>query len=241
MNGIFSSMQAGFLGKQGLFFLCVLLVTWTPAPADQVRQTGNNIATNNSAFSPGEILTYSISWSNIVQAGVAAMEVRQADRSNGVRAYELISTARSVGMVATFYTVRDTVTSALDAQELYSLSYHLDQIHGKRKKKRLYVFDQESGSVETTTDGKKETFDVPPRVQDALSSLYYLRTRNDFSNEQPIIIDVFDSGKNWAVEVHTLGRETIKTALGTFQAIKVKTHPKYEGVFQHKGEIFLRL
>ena len=76
------------------------------------------------------------------------------------------------------------------------------------------TFDHAKGIVRLVTDGKEETFEIPPRVQDSLSSLYYLRTRQDFSNETPIVIDVHDGGKNWSVEIQVLGREKLKTPSG---------------------------
>jgi hypothetical protein len=82
---------------------------------------------------------------------------------------------------------------------------------------------------------------VPERVQDALSSLYYVRTRKDFVAGKPIVVDVHDSGKTWVVEIQTLGRERITTPAGEFDTIKVMTHPRYEGVFMHKGEIIIWL
>jgi len=58
---------------------------------------------------------------------------------------------------------------------------------------------------------------------------------------KPITIEVHDSGKNWSVEIQTLGREKMKTPAGEFATIKVRTFPKYEGVFMNKGEIFVWL
>jgi len=122
-----------------------------------------------------------------------------------------------------------------------SLSYSLNQSHGKRKKQRELVFDHEAGEVTFTENGRKMALAIPQQTQDALSSLYYLRTRKDFIVGTPIVFDIHDSGKNWSVEVHVLGREKLKTPVGEFDTIKVKTYPKYEGVFMHKGEIFIWL
>ena len=169
------------------------------------------------------------------------MEVKSDTQENGKSAFRLSSIARTVGMVDTLFPVMDTVQSVLDARELYSLSYSLNQSHGKRKKRKEAAFDHAKGAVMVVSDGKTETFDIPQRAQDALSSLYYLRTREDFSTDGPIVIDVYDGGKTWAVEIQTLGREKIKTPLGEFNTIKIKTYPKYEGVFLHKGEIFMWL
>ena len=55
------------------------------------------------------------------------------------------------------------------------------------------------------------------------------------------MVDVHDGGKNWSVEIQTLGKEKITTPAGEFNTIKVKTYPKYEGVFMHKGEIYIWL
>ncbi len=192
-------------------------------------------------FNPGEKLTYEISWSNIVRAGTAVMEVREEQLPDGKTVYHLVSTAVSAGLVSKFYKVSDRIESFIDIDGLCSLSFHLDQRHGKRKKKRDMTFDHEKGTVLVLSDGKQETYAVPDDVQDALSSLYYVRARQDFIVGKPITVNVHEDGKTWAVEVHTLGREKIKTALGEFNTIKIKTYPRYEGVFQNKGEIFIWL
>ncbi len=192
-------------------------------------------------FKPGEKLTYDISWSNILHAGTAVMEVRDEKKEDGSSVYRLISTARSAGLVAKFYTVADRIESVIDPANLHPLAFTLDQTHGTRKKMRNMTFDREEGTVTVFADGKQDTYTAPPDVQDALSSLYYIRTRQDFTIGKPIIVEVHDDDRNWAVEVQTMGREKIKTSFGEFDTIKVKTYPKYEGVFQHKGEIYIWL
>jgi hypothetical protein len=211
------------------------------ALAESPEKHGNNIKTINHAFHSGEKLTYSISWSKILQAGVVVMEVRAETTPEGKKTYRITSSAKSVGIVSAFYSVRDTVQSIMDAEGLSSLWFSLDQKHGKRKKHREMTFDHAKGTVRLVKNGKEETFEVPQRIQDSLSSLYYLRTRQDFSAEKPIVIDVHEGGKNWSVEIQVLGREKLKTPLGEFDTIKVRTYPKYEGVFMHKAEIFIWL
>jgi hypothetical protein len=195
----------------------------------------------NRAFKPGERLSYTISWSGFLTAGRAVMEVKAARTPEGRETYHLVSTARSAGIVSTFYTVNDTVLSIVDAEDLCSIFYGLDQTHGKRKKKRQMFFDQGKGSIKVVSDGVVEFHKIPYRVQDALSSLYYLRTRDDLRPGSSVSIDVFDGGKNWTVEVKVLGRERLQTSLGEVKTVKVVTYPKYEGVFQHVGEIMIWL
>jgi hypothetical protein len=192
-------------------------------------------------FQAGERLVYEISWSNVVEAGRAVMEVSEEQRMDGKSAFRLVSTATSAGIVDRFYKVSDTVESSIDTNTLCSLSFRLDQRHGKRKRKREMIFDNEKGTVLVMNNGKQETYSVPGNVQDALSSLYYVRAHQDFIAGKPIIVNVHEDGKTWAVEVHTLGREKLKTVLGEVDTIKIKTYPRYEGVFQNKGEIYIWL
>ena len=202
---------------------------------------GEKKASPARPFAPGEKLTYTISWSNVFSAGTAVMEVRQEKAADGRPVYRFISTARTSGMVDKAYTVRDTVQSVVDGETLESILYDMDQRHGSRKRKRRLTFDHEKGQVTSVANGVENVADVPAHTQDALSSLYYVRTAPEFVVGQPVVVGIFDSGKYWAVEVHVLARDRLKTPVGEFNTIKVKTYPKYEGVFMHKGEIFMWL
>ncbi len=194
------------------------------------------------ALQPGETLVYDITWSNIVTAGTATTEIKEGTLPDGKKVLMFIVTTHSAGLVDAFYRVDDRLQSVFDPGIMQSLTFTLNENHGKRKRHRELVFDHVKNTViSTLNEDPPETFAIPDHTQDALSSLYYLRTRDDFIVGKPIIIQVHDSGKNWSVEVHTLGRERVKTPAGDFATIKVRTFPKYEGVFMNKGEIFIWL
>lgn len=219
---------------------CFLVAQAGSAAAGEAASPSiHNTPTSRRPFKEGEELTYRISWSNIFSAGSATLEVKKETTSEGVPVYRFVSRARSTGVVNSFYPVRDTVQSIADAGDLSSRWYELAQTRRKRQRHKEFLFDQAAGTVKVTRDGQVETFNAPPRVADPLSSMYYLRTRDDLNVGTTIMIDVHDSGKNWSVEVQVLGKEKIETSLGEFNTIKVKTYPKYEGVFQNKGEITL--
>lgn len=206
------------------------------------EQTPASLRTRTEALKPGEILTYDISWSNIVTAGIAVMEVKEEVLPDGKKVLRFISTTHSAGLVDKFYRVNDRLESVFDPGAMQSLSFSLSASHGKKKRRRELVFDHAAKTVVSTLNNDPPvTIAIPGKMQDALSSLYYLRTRSDFVVGTPIVMQVHDSGKNWSVEVQTLGRETVKTPAGEFATIKVRTFPKYEGVFMNKGEIFVWL
>ncbi len=193
-------------------------------------------------FTPGETLTYDISWSKIVTAGTAVMEVREEKQPNGKQALRFITTSHSVGLVDKFYPVYNEVQSLFDPQALQSLSFNLSESHGKRKRRRSSTFNHADHTVVSTLNNDPpQTLTIPNGVQDALSALFYLRTKEDFTIGKSHIIAVHDSGKNWSVEVQIIAREKVKTPAGKFDTIQVKTFPKYEGVFMNKGEIYIWL
>ena len=169
------------------------------------------------------------------------MEVREDKGPDNRKAYRIISTAHTTGLLDKFYRVSDRLESLFDDEQLCSLSFHLDQSHGTRKKKRDMTFNHREGTVVVSSDGQQATYPAPADAQDALSALYYIRTRQDLVVGKTITIDVHDDDRNWKVDVQVLKREKIRTSLGEFNTIQLRTYPKYEGVFQHKGEIFFWL
>ena len=194
------------------------------------------------ALQPGETLTYDISWSRLLSAGTAVMEIKRETLPGGRPVLLFVITGRSRGAVDRIFPVNDAVQSTFDPQIMESLSYSLRQSHGKKKMRRDVVFDHPRKKVISTQNEEvPKTLDIPEQVQDALSSLYFLRTIDEFTIGKVITVNVFDSNKNWSIQVLTLGRETVKTPAGEFAAIKVKTHPLYEGVFLNKGEVFIWL
>jgi hypothetical protein len=212
-----------------------------PASGDAGQKQIQPVPAANLPFKPGEKFTYEISWSNIIQAGTAVMEVREEKITDGEMLYQLISTAHTSGWLSKFYAVSDTVASVFDAKNLRPVSFSLDQSHGKRKKKRAMTFNHKEGMVTVLSDGQQNTYPIPADIQDPLSSFYYVRAKQDFIVGKPIIVSVHDDDRNWAVEVYVLRKEKLKTSFGELDTIKLKTYPKYEGVFQNKGEIYIWL
>jgi hypothetical protein len=222
-----------------IIFISLLPFSSIWADTLQKSQAGKSI---ERPFTPGERLTYSISWSKLVNAGIAVMEVKNGkNESSGKHTFRLLSRTTSIGLLESVYPVRDSVESIVD-DDMKSLSYDLQESHGTKKRTRKLKFDHTKHTVLfSMNEDKPQLSSVPDNIHDALSSLYYVRTVKNFVVGRPIIVDVNDSGKNWAVEVHVLGRERITTPAGEFDTIKVKTYPKYEGVFMNKGEIFIWL
>jgi hypothetical protein len=170
------------------------------------------------------------------------MEVKDDTMPDGKAVIRFVVTGHSVGLVDKVFPVDDSVQSLFDPQLMQSLSYSLRESFGKKKRLRVVEFDHEQKkAVSRLNEDPPETLTIPDQVQDGLSALYYLRTREEFTIGKHIDIDVLDSGKIWSVEIYILSREKVTTPAGAFDTIKVKTYPKYQGTFQNKGEVFIWL
>lgn len=241
MSGKNAFRRLGRMGRPAALCSLALGLLLFPGASRAEEQTAGSIQ-RIEALKPGEILTYDISWSKIVRAGTAVMEIKEGTLSDGKRVLRFITTTHSEGLVDSFYRVNDRLVSVFDPGTMQSLTFSLNESHGKKERRRELVFDHVTKTViSTLNDDPPEKLTIADQTQDALSSLYYLRTRQDFIVGKAITIQVHDSGKNWSVEVQTLGREKVKTPAGKFATIKVRTFPKYEGVFMNKGEIFIWL
>ena len=82
----------------------------------------------------------------------------------------------------------------------------------------------------------KDTVPTFPFVQDALSSLYYIRTR-EIEPGKDIFIDNNSGKKNYPLKVVVYGRETIKVPAGKFDCVVVEPVMRSEGIFKAKGRI----
>lgn len=229
-----------------LFLLLVFFCLQTPALfpdtnrlfAREMQQT----AYAPEAFQPGERLEYDVSWSRMLNAGTAVLEVRNAAPVDGKPVLSFLVTGKSTGVVDKIFRVEDRVESLFDPTKMQSLSYTISERFGRRQRQRAVVFDRDFNLVRTTLNNESgQTLAIPDGIQDGLAFLYYIRTRNDFTVGRVFAVDVHEGGKNWSVQVHTLGRERVKTAAGEFETVKIMTRPFHQGVFLNKGEVFLWL
>jgi hypothetical protein len=194
------------------------------------------------AFHPGETLTYNVSWSSIFSAGTVTMTVERSELPEGREGLRFVVRGRSQGLVDKVFPVNDTVQSVFDPLLMKSLSYSLRESYGQKKRVRVTEFDHANRTaVCRLNEDPPETLIIPDQVQDGLSLLYFLRTKEDLAIGRRMDIDVVDSGKNWTIEVSILAREKITTAAGEFDTIKIRTYPRHKGDPVKKREVFLWL
>jgi len=184
-------------------------------------------------FAVGEKLTFAVRY-EFAKAGEASMEVKErVECGGGGECFRLVSTAWSTMPFSLFFEVKDVVESYMDTEELYTWRYEKHLKEGNHEASEVVVFDQNAHTA-TYPDGM--VIDIPERVQDVLSSLYYVRTM-DIEVGKSLFVDNHADEKNYPLEVKVLKTEKVKVPAGTFDCFVLEPILKASGIFQHKGRL----
>jgi hypothetical protein len=185
-----------------------------------------------------EKITLQVSW-GMLDVGVATLGVSRIVMFNGRPAYHLVSEAQSNSFCDTFYRVRDLNESWLDARTLTSLGYSKKLREGGFFRDEWVLYDRDAGTFVARRVDKNGNFAVrtgtiPARVQDILSSIYYVRAQ-ELEGREEVIVDV-NTPDNWPLSVKVKQRETVKTHAGKFKSVMVEPEMRREGLFVQKGK-----
>lgn len=189
------------------------------------------LAPGRVPFGAGEKLVFSVQY-GLVSAGEATLEVRNLAAIDGRPCYRIVSDARTNDFFSKFFTVRDRYESYMDTTSLYSLRYEKHVREGKFKRDEAVDFNQATHRAVY----KDKTVPIPPRTQDVLSALYYVRTL-PLEVGQSISVANHTDGKNYPLVIKVLGREHVKVDAGEFDCIIVEPILRGPGVFTQQGRL----
>lgn len=188
-------------------------------------------------FAHGERFVYDVLL-NDAKVGKAVMKVEKTILQ-GREVYHLTSEVKSSGFFALIIPINDRVESYMDVKDLYSHRIEIRKERRRKKEEKVVNFDQIGHRAVQWKNNEAETFEIPPRVQDSLSSLYFFRTQPLPEAGEAVAIDVHESEKNGKLEVLSLYKERVTTPAGTFDTIKVQTALPKEGPLSSKGRVFI--
>lgn len=205
------------------------LTVSSPAPSGFVwRKEQNNI------FGPGEKLSFAVKWKFIL-VGYADMGIADIENISGRQAYHIVTNARSAPFFDAFYKVRDINESWIDIESLCSLKFASHISENKVEKNETLILDQEKQQFLLVESGK--IGQIPLWVQDVLSALYYLRTK-DLAVGNNYSIDAHSGDKSWPLKVNVLRRAKIRVPAGEFDCFVVEPAIRESaGIFQSKGKL----
>ncbi|MFP5039430.1 DUF3108 domain-containing protein [Parasediminibacterium sp. JCM 36343] len=176
----------------------------------------------NTAFQQGETINYTVYYSVIgiyINAGTATFAAG-LENFAGKPVYHVVGTGSSNPSYDWIFKVRDKYESYIDTGNLQPQKFIRNIDEGGFKQTENVTFINANNTAITA----KGSFPVPNCVQDVLSAIYYARNI-DFNKYKPndkIPFNMFLDNEVYGLYVKYLGKETIKTKYGKFNAIKFK-------------------
>lgn len=186
-------------------------------------------------FRAGERLEFKIQY-GLIYAGDATLEVKGITMIDSIRAYHIVSEARTREAFDYFFKVRDRVESYMDTEILNSLRFEKHLREGNFKKDEEVIFDQRR-HVAIYPDGEMM---IAPNTQDFLSALYYFRSLS-LDVGQAISMANHTGKKNYPIYIKVLRRETVSVPAGEFDCIAVEPVLQTSSIFKHRGKLTIWL
>jgi hypothetical protein len=189
----------------------------------------------NEAFKCGEKIAYRIHY-GFVDAGVATIKIEDSlVPVLGKKAYHVVGTGVSTGLLNTFFKVNDRYETYLDAQAICPLMFVRRVDEGGFKIKQDMIFDQDYHIV--NSNGKR--IKIPAYIQDMLSAFYYSRTF-DYANEKPGKIDsvvTIVDDQIWSLKIKFVRRDTIKSDVGKICCMVFEPQVQKGRIFKHNDDL----
>ena len=189
----------------------------------------------HNAFKPGEKLEYVLHY-GIMNAGVATLELKEADDLAGRKLLHAVAEGHSAGAFKAFYKVNDLYETRFDRDGVFPWVFTRRVEEGGYKINQDYSFLQHRHKVTTQ---EQKTFDVPAHAQDMISAFYYARTW-DLSNVaegQEFTVDLFMDNENWPLKMKYVGKETIKIRNGKYRCLKFQPMVQKGRIFKSNDDL----
>lgn len=215
------------------FLLAVACTGLMLLPVAQARAQQNSGATS-LPFAKGEELFYQAEFQRALLRGIDVGEFRfsakpaESGANDGFHLH-LIADVVSKGFFTRLagFRFHEHVETIIDPDPFGAVKTNKLDEQGKRVRVSEALFDYEKRKVTWTERDpnqnqppKVTSYDFTEPLQDILSMIYFLRTRN-LQVGQTFEIPVIDSGRMFRVPVTVLERKRINTVLGRVNALRV--------------------
>ena len=175
----------------------------------------------NTTFTGGESLKLKVYYTLgfYVAAGEATFNVN-LERFNNKPVYHISAEGRTLGFYDNFFKVRDKYESFVDTATLQPYKFIRNVYEGGYTKLENVIFDQATNKAVSP----KATITVPNCIQDVVSSFYYARNIdfNKYKKDDKIPFSMYLDNEIYSLYIRYIGKETIKTKFGKYNAIKFK-------------------
>ena len=194
------------------------------------------------AFGTGEYFKFRIHY-GIVNAGYATLEIKDATINNK-KVHHAIGKGYTTGMSKFFFKVEDLYESYFDKETGSPYRYIRKIDEGGYTKNQEGIFNHAENRVLVKDYKRKseKTIVINDKVQDIISSFYYLRNHpniDKLKSGDAITIDMFFDEEITKFKLKYIGRQDITTKFGTVSTMVFKPLVQTGRVFKEKESVTL--
>jgi hypothetical protein len=189
-------------------------------------------------FQEGEVLSYKLKY-GLFTAAEATIKVMKSDlKFDNKPTYRLAVDAQTSGTFDVFYKVRDHYDSYIDKTDLTPYFYQENIREASYRRQDKARFYQNTKKVVAN----RGTFSTPTTQTFDLVSAYYFARSLDISKLKvgdKFKLNYFLGDEISALEIQYVGKETVKSKLGTLRCLKFSPSIKPGRVFRKDSKLYL--
>lgn len=175
----------------------------------------------NTSFRDGEKLTFRVYYNMgfvWINAGNVHFNINVEDLS-GRKTYHISGAGKTAKSYEWVYKVRDKYDTYIDKETMLPVRFVRHVSEGGFKIDQDVTMNHSKGKA--VSAGKE--YSIPKCTQDVLSAIYFARNinYNKYSPGDKIPFDMFLDDKVYSLYIKYVGKETIVTKMGTYNAIKI--------------------
>lgn len=168
----------------------------------------------------GERLVYNMSWLG-VPIGTAELWAKEKTTINGKEVFHVVGILQTNKVLSVLYPVRDEIHSWIDAETLASVKFEKKISEGRTRVHEIVEFQKPA--------------------HDVISAFYWVR-RQPLTPGQTVRTAVIADGKEWALEVAVLKRQTMTfQGWGLVDTLLVEPKSRVEGLPGKRGKSLINL
>ncbi len=189
------------------------------------------------AFKPGEELKYRLRY-GFITAAEATLNVLDSDvKFENKSVFHLVAQGKTAASFNLFYKVRNRYDSYIDRTELIPYFYTENIREANYRRNDRVRFYQDQNKVV----GNKGTFAGKDKTFDLVSAFYFARSL-DLNNVRigtRFTIPYFLDDEVSELQITYMGREQVKTSIGTFNCLKFNPSIKPGRIFRKDSKLYL--
>lgn len=221
-----------FSMRKSLLFILIVFLLSAKALAQELP------IVKAPVFQPGEVLKYKLKY-GFITAAEGTLQVQESDlKFDGKPTFKLMVDGETSGTFDVFYKIRDHYDSYVDKADLTPYFYQENIREGSYRRQDKARFYQDSRKVVAT----KGTFKTPNTQTFDLVSAYYFARSLDISKMKMgdfVKLNYFLGDEISQLEVQFVGREVVKTKIGTIKCLKFSPSIKPGRIFRKNSKLYL--